>query len=62
MSTEELAEIASFRCPIGREPKNCDGHPCPRRGEYPFDDYYHECVDSLMAKAILRYRLYGKED
>jgi len=58
---EELFKKASFECPLGRNPKNCDGHACPSRDEKPFDDYYNEYVDSLYARMELRYRKYGRE-
>lgn len=52
---EELLRKASFKCPIRRNPRDCDGHPCPRRYDNPFDDYYGECVESLYARLLLRY-------
>lgn len=49
----ELIKKASFKCPIGRNPRNCDGHPCPHRDDDPFDDYYDECIDYLYARMEL---------
>jgi hypothetical protein len=50
---EELLRKASFKCPIGRNQADCDGHPCPHRDDNIFDDYFSECVDSLYARAEL---------
>jgi len=60
LAREELLRKASFKCPIGRNPKNCDGHPCPSRYDNPFDDYYIECVESLYARLLLRYGDYER--
>ncbi len=69
-------KAASFRCPKGRRPENCDGHPCPRRPEgmrlsstFPFNlakimvptsDYYNECVSSLQAHMLVMEVLEGR--
>lgn len=57
---EDLLRKASFRCPVGINPSNCDGHPCPHRNDDLFDDYYNECIDSLYAKLLLNYEESGK--
>jgi len=50
----ELMKKALFKCPLGRDPKDCDGHVCPSRAEPPFNDYYSECVGYLYARMILK--------
>jgi len=53
MYIEEMPKKTSFRCPIGRNPKDCDGHSCPRRAEDPTDDHYSECVEFLYSMTEL---------
>lgn len=50
----ELVKKASFKCPSGGNPRDCDGHVCPVRDEPPFDDYYSECIESLYARMELK--------
>lgn len=46
----ELVKKASFKCPLRRNPRDCNGHVCPARDEPPFDDYYSEYIEALYAK------------
>jgi len=53
---EKLVRLAGFKCPKdpSRDPRDCDGGDCPERSDDPFEDYYDECVESLLTRAKLR--------
>jgi len=53
-----ILEQARFRCPIKRNPKDCDGSDCPEKSNG--EDYYDDCVNMLDAKLMLKRILLGE--
>jgi len=53
-------EKTLFECPIGRDPRDCDGKPCPTRPDNPHEDYFDECACARRSRSRLRQVLNGK--
>jgi len=43
-------ELSKFQCPIGYDPKDCNGNPCPTRPDDIWEDYFLECIKARNAR------------
>lgn len=53
-------EKSLFKCPIKRDPRDCDGKPCPSRSDNSYKDYFEECIGARHARNRLRQILNGE--
>jgi len=53
-------EKSLFRCPLGREPRDCDGKICPTRPDNIHEDYFEECINARRSRNRLNQVLNGE--